>query len=702
MRSSATDGSRERAVSPSPTGSHPAASPAGSAIALSRPSPDALLAMLLAAALTLLACVTSGGFDETIIVSAPDTWAEIVIALLGVAGCVVMLLLGARGRAWGAVTVALFAALTALTALSIAWSVQPDNSWQAANLVLAYLSAFAGAAALARIAPERWRALVGAIGLMAVAISVYALLTKVFPAASTTLGRLQAPLGYWNALGVTAAMGLPPCLWAWARRDSSPILRGLAVPAIAILISVVVLSYSRSAVIVAAIAVGCWVAFVPRRLSTAAALGLGALGAAVITGWALSKPALTADNQLLDARMSAGHTFGVVVLVCLVALIAAGIGAAYAAQRIVISEIVRRRIATALVVGLALLPIAGLVAVAASSRGLTGEISNAWTSLTNVNSTTGNSAARLGSLGSSRPLYWGEGIKVGDHALLKGVGALGYATARTRYTTNADVAVHAHSYVVQTFADLGLIGIAISLALLIAWGRTAARAVALKVTWASLDASVATEREGLVALLLVVLAFGLQSAIDWTWYFPGVAVPALLCAGWLSGRGPLTAPVGRAQKRASILARPGVGGTVTALVAMSVLCAWLIWQPLSSANATASAENAAISGRIGTAFADARDAAGSDPLALQPLLVLSALYERVGNVAAARSQLVDAVHLQPENAASWLALGAFDWQHHHPGLALRSLKRSEALDPTVPQTRATLAQAEAEVAAGQA
>ena len=171
------------------------------------------------------------------------------------------------------------------------------------------------------------------------------------------------------------------------------------------------------------------------------------------------------------------------------------------------------------------MPLAAVVAVAESSRGLTGEISHAWDSLTNVNAITGNGASRFGSLGSSRPLYWSEGIKVGEHALFKGVGALGFATARSRYASHGDVAVHAHSYVVQTFADLGLLGLAVSLALLVSWVVTAARAVAFRTRWASLDAAMTAEREGLIALALVVLAFGIQSAIDWTWFFSGSRRP---------------------------------------------------------------------------------------------------------------------------------------------------------------------------------
>ena len=66
---------------------------------------------------------------------------------------------GAPGRAWGGVTLLLFAALAALTYVSIAWSVQPDNSWIEANRTLVYLAAFGRGD---RDGPDRARALAGA------------------------------------------------------------------------------------------------------------------------------------------------------------------------------------------------------------------------------------------------------------------------------------------------------------------------------------------------------------------------------------------------------------------------------------------------------------------------------------------------------------------------------------------------------------
>ena len=88
----------------------------------------------------------------------------------------------------------------------------------------------------------------------AVALSAYALLAKALPGTfdpGDEIGRLQVPFGYWNAIGVTAALGLAPCLWAGTRPAGGRALRALSAPAVAVLISVVVLSYSRSAVLVA-------------------------------------------------------------------------------------------------------------------------------------------------------------------------------------------------------------------------------------------------------------------------------------------------------------------------------------------------------------------------------------------------------------------------------------------------------------------
>ena len=147
--------------------------------------------------------------------------------------------------------------------------------------------------------------------------------SQVFPGTfdrTDRLGRLHAPFGYWNATGLVAAIGLPPCLWAGARRDAGRALRALAVPAIAILAVVLVLSYSRGVLLAVAVGLACWFAVVPLRLRSALVLGIGCAGAAAVTAWALATHAITHDRVPLHSRVAAGHTLGVILVAVIVVL----------------------------------------------------------------------------------------------------------------------------------------------------------------------------------------------------------------------------------------------------------------------------------------------------------------------------------------------------------------------------------------------
>ena len=264
-----------------------------------RPGVDTAVIVLIAAATFALAILTSGNSDPDVPVGGSWAWPEIVTTLVGAGACAVAIAIGGRGRRWGMAPAGLFALFTAFAALSILWSVQPDWSWYGTDQLLAYLSAFAGAVALARVFPERWTALVGGMAVGMTALAGYSLLAKVFPstlAAANTYGRLQAPFGYWNAIGLAAAMGVPACLWAATRRDAARLTRALAAPAMTVLFTAIVLSYSRSSALVAVVGAAVFVAFVPLRLRSALMLAVSGLGTLPIAIWALGNHALTTDN----------------------------------------------------------------------------------------------------------------------------------------------------------------------------------------------------------------------------------------------------------------------------------------------------------------------------------------------------------------------------------------------------------------------
>jgi tetratricopeptide (TPR) repeat protein len=649
---------------------------------------DLPIAVALAAALMLISFTTAGGDVDL----AASTWTAIALTLVGFGLLIGALLLGARAPVWGGAALALFAALALLSALSVAWSVVPDKSWVEAGRIAGYMGAFAAALALARLVPARWSALLSGILLASVALSAWAVAVKVFPATldrQQQFGRLLEPFGYWNATGLMAALGLPPCLWLGTRREGSTAARAVAVPAVALLVAVVVLSYSRSALLAALVGLAVWLVAVPRRLRAAMVLALGGAGGAVIAGWALREAAFKHDIVPLATRVSEGRTFGVVVVGVLAAVAVAGYLALSRADHEALSAQMRRRLGIALICLVALIPFAGLGAVAASSRGLSGEASHLWNELTTTKGV-GDNPNRLGSLANSRSAYWHEGLTVGGHALVAGVGADGFGTAQTRYTDDTLPAGHAHSYLIQTFADLGLIGLALSLGLLAAWSVAVARP--LKQPALATDA-LAAERSGMWTLLCVVLTFGVSSAIDWTWEYAGVAVPALIAAGWLAGRGPLGEHVGlRPQGSPSGLA---ARLAATALAASALVISWLIWQPLRSSDADAAAVAALTQGNSPAALADANAAVSRDPLAVAPLWIRSEIYSALGDRAHADAQAQAAVSLQPENPQTWAFLGALYLATHQPNLALAALTRAHALDLANPGLTQQLAAARA-------
>jgi tetratricopeptide (TPR) repeat protein len=618
----------------------------GLASAPRRLSGDLALGAALAAGLGVVAFVTTGGTEL-----GSNTWAEIALIVVGAALGVGAIALCA-GRTWGLAPLLLFAALAAWTAASVAWSVQPATSWVEAGRTASYLAAFGGALALARIAPGRWRAVLGAVAALTVAVSGYALLVKVFPATfdpGDAVGRLRLPLDYFNAIGQLAALGVPAWVWAGARREGGIVARALSVPVLSLLFVALVLSYSRGAIVIVLLGLLLWFALVPVRLRAALVLGLGALGGAVVTAWALHERAISHDNFALAARTSAGHKFGLVLIALVGVQTLVGLAVASRIDRVPLAAATRRRVGGALIALVVLVAIGGVGAVAASSRGLTGTVSHVFNQLTSPNSGgVGNNPGRLLATSSTRGRYWNESLKVGGNALLKGVGAGGFATAHLRYYSNAgSLAVdHAHGYLFQTFADLGLVGIALSLGLLVAWCFSAGRAADLR-----RRGPPSPERLGMVTLFVTVVVFGLGSAIDWTWFIPGLTVPALVCAGWLAGRGPLDRPAGRAER--SPLGAPGAILALTATTAAVLLAAWTIFQPLRSANADAAALTAATRGDTAAAIADARAAANEDPVSVDPLFELAYIYRADGDNAAAIAELDRAIARQPDNPATW-------------------------------------------------
>ena len=373
-----------------------------------------------------------------------------------------------------------FALLAGLTALSVSWSLAPSDSWVEAGRTLAYLSLFAAGIALVRLMPQQWAAVLAGVAGGCLIVCGWALLTKVFPASlasEETYARLREPFAYWNSVGLMAAVGVLPLLWLGARRTGHAALNALAWPAIGLLLVCLMLSYSRGALVALLAGLALWFVVVPLRLRGAVALAGAVLGAAPVIAWAFSQDGLTTDRAPIAARVDAGHEFGALLLLMAAVLLVAGLAVQFAAaQRPPTAR--ERRIAGRAALGvLALIPVIGLIALATAPGGVDGQVSKAWTQLTDPNAKTpANTPDRLTATSSVRARYWREALDIHATQPWIGSGAGAYATVRTRFRTDTLAVRHAHGYVVQTLADLGWVGLAVSLLAAAAWLLTALRA----------------------------------------------------------------------------------------------------------------------------------------------------------------------------------------------------------------------------------
>jgi hypothetical protein len=622
---------------------------------------------------------------------------EMALTLGGAALVLGALALGTRAPLYGAASVGLLLALAAYTGASVIWSVAPDASWVEGSRTMAYAFVFLGGVALVRLDPARWPSLLCGVMLAGLVVSAYAVATRVFPSALSpheVYARLRDPFGYWNAVGLTAALAVPPCLWLGARRSGHAAVGTLAYPALMLLLVTVMLAYSRGALLALAVGLAFYFASVPLRLRSLSVLALGALGALPVVVWAFSRRALSADHVVLAARVHDGHLLGLLLVGVAVLVAAAGLAVRFATARWPVAPALRRRAGLGVLVALALVPFAGAGALAASSRGLGGSVAHAWTTLTDPHATTPpNDPSRLTAVGSVRARYWNDALKIARDHLVVGVGAGGYPTARTRYRSDTLEVQHAHGYVVQTLADLGLVGLGLSLLLGAAWTAAAARS-ANPFGWRSAGRRLVAftpERVGLLTMISCVIVFTFHSAIDWTWFVPGDAVIALLLAGWVAGRGPHALALGGGRPSLTVLfRRPGRALAALAVLALALCVAWSQWQPLRSQQAQGAAFAALARQDYAGARAAAITAVARDPLSVEPLFDLATVETAAGRAAAARAALVRAVRLTPASSTVWEQLAAFDLQQRGDrALALRELGAALYLDP---QSHAAISQ----------
>jgi hypothetical protein len=634
------------------------------------------------------------------------TIVEILAVLVGGAVVAAAVAWSRPGPVHGAISVALFAALAVLTALSVTWAVVPELAYVETGRTFAYLAIFSAAVAAARLAPRATPTVIKGIVLAAMAAVVYALAARVWPASigeTEISNRIGQPFQYWNAVGSTAALAIPGLLWLGTRRNGA-VGRVLAYPGLGAAILAILLTQSRGALVAAAIGTIAWLAIVPLRLRTLPVIALPSIGAGAVAAWALSKDAFSVAAEPLSVKESVAGEFGLLVVLMALVLVVAGAAVNAGETRGVPPLHMRRRIGFVALAIACAVPLVAFTSVAFSDRGIGGAIGDRVDELTSETQTSPSEqgAGRLTAASSTRGKYWREAGRVFDDRPAVGLGAGNFQAARLRHRSDASATRHAHGYLPQTLADLGIAGIALSTALLLAWLVAVARVTGLhprRLPFRAGNGGSLPRRDwdgdriALVATALIAVVYGLQSAIDWTWFVPGPTAMALVGAGFVAGRAPLGQPEPTqtlvATSPARLLAASGV-------LLAAVLLAWAIWQPEAADRETSDAIRLADAGQVDAAIAKTNDAADANPLSSEPLITQAAIETEAGRVDDAREALEQAVLKFPGETQTWYRLAAFQLGTlDHPREAAETVQGAIFLDPQSQAARLLFLQAKA-------
>ena len=405
-------------------------------------------------------------------------------------------------------------------ALSATWAPVRDFAIDDAERALLYATVLA-AAAIAFRERAAARALEPVLAAGTVVVIGYGLAGRLLPGIVTehpqrsAVGRLDQPLTYWNATGAVAAIGLILCARLAGDRERPGALRAGAAAAAVPLGMGCYLSFSRGALAALAAGLLTLVVLAPTFAQLRAAVLVVVAGAAG-AGAAAASGAVRA----LEGGAATREREGAIVLAVAVVLMALAATAQQFAgrplpQRGPLDDGADRPLPLPRWAGWATLAaIAALLVVPIVASSGHQQAPPA----------TGATNQRFASLGSNRYAYWRVALDTGFDHPLAGVGASGF---RNQWLVRRKVDENvrdAHSLELETFAELGLVGVALLAALLAAIGVSARAALRADPTLAAGPAAVLT-------------AWVFHSAIDWDWEMPALTLLAVVLAGAL-----LTAP----------------------------------------------------------------------------------------------------------------------------------------------------------------
>jgi O-Antigen ligase/Tetratricopeptide repeat len=624
----------------------------------------ALLPVLIATALLVALGATEAGFYAT-------SWMPAGLFLIALA-LVTLLAVGAPRNVPRATlaAVALFAAYTAWTFLSITWADQQAVAWDGANRTVIYLVIFA----LFTLWPadERsGRLVIGMFGLGVAAVGVVELLRA--DASSEPLGyfigaRLAEPAGYINANVALWTLGLLACLFTAASRETPPWARPLCLAGAGVLAGLAVLGQSRGWALALPAALVLFVLITPGRVRL-----LFAIGAVGLATLAQRERLLSVHNDFgsepIDALL---HDATVGILVAAGVLAAVGLAWALAERRVALGETLTRRLGRAVAV-IAVIAVAGAVVVAASGDAL-GGVSDRWEEFKGGGGP-GSGETRFASGGSNRWDFWTVAWELFEEEPVRGIGMENFQVEYLRRGTSEERPQFPHSFELGVLSQTGLIGAlllggALLMALVAAWRvRSAPRG----------RRAVAGAAVGIAAYWL------LHASVDWFWEFAALTGTAMAMLGLAGALAPRADHAGEEAGRPSRLGLPAaVAASVAAgALAVSIALPWGSELLVREASGKWTEDPQA-------AFDQLDTAASLNPLSNVPQLTAASIALEIGDVPRARAEFSDALEHDPETAYALFELGAIAAERGERADSLALLRRALALTPRDEILRRTL------------
>lgn len=629
-----------------------------------------MLAFLLPAAMVAALGLTNGGFDlEARHIAGLAAWL-LVVGLV---------LLGAAARFspekplfWAA---GLILALGALSLASSLWSVSAERSFEEACRILVYLGIFLAALLLTQTPQRRQRFAEGlAVGVAVVLVA--ALASRLLPELVSTNDptsagpRLRYPLGYWNANG--SLFGLAFVLFLWAGQSAR--WSGFRWSATALLpacLTALYFTYSRGAALTLLVGVFALLCLSDNRFRHLIVTTVSALATVPVILAVQSRRQL-ADGIVGETAVSQGR----VVLLLLIAMSLLALLAIAELRHVATRRpgLTRRLVETsrsgrtlrALTVAVSLVAI---LLIAFFGPRVWSQFSDPGAEYFPT-----KPEDHFGHLtGAGRSDMWRVAIESWKENPVAGSGAGTYEFA-WRQKREIDLPVlDAHSFYLESFAELGTIGGLLGLLMILAL---------LGIGLTSWSRGLREGREMAAALTAVMVAFAAASAFDWFWEMTVLGAIFFAAGGLLTGM------------RCSQIAagwEPDAGnsrrryGTAVAAVAIGWISIAALVGPLAMHWELSRSKSDAAAGDMAGAVDHALSARSLQPWAAAPYIQLGGLADLEGAYSTALSHYQEAARRSSGDWQIWYLSSLAARNSGQEELADRYLERARELNPRAPE-----------------